>query len=357
MRWPIGSSRSPIGVDVGSRQIRAAQLFRTSRGWRVEALTSMARKNPDGAIDRQEAAYLRDVLKRQGFRGAEVVLAVPEAQLLTGVLELPAAGSGAPLKEIASVEISRMYDRQPGSLEVSYWPLPPTAQSKGTCQAMAVAYPHADADELLNVFDSTGLNVEVIDVHAKAVARACDPALAPVPSSTAILIVDWTSAVLAIVTCGVITYQRVLGEAGMGKLTESIKSKYGLDAEAAIQILRETDMTPQDGGSEGSQRGVGSVTKLVTRHCDAIVDELRAPLVYVGHQYPGSNVAKLLLTGEMEIPGFCGYLAAALGMEAAAIAPVHIADCPAATLPRAQDTALTPAVGLAAFQGGQQIER
>ena len=176
--------------------------------------------------------------------------------------------------------------------------------------------------------------------------------MAPAPASTAILIVDWSSAVLAIVTCGVITYQRALAEGGLGKLTESIKSKYDLDAEAAIQILRETDLTPQSGGSKGTQRGVGSVAKLVTRHCDAIVDELRAPLVYVGHQYPGANVARLLLTGEMEVPGFCRYLGAALGVEAATIAPVDVTDCPAATLPKAEDPALIPAVGLAAFQGG-----
>jgi len=358
MRWPIGPSRSPIGIDVGSRQIRAAQLCRGARGWRVETLASAARKNPGSRMDREEAAYLRGVLKRQGFRGVDVVLAVPEGQLLTGVLELPAEGSGAPLKKIACVEISRMYDRRPDSLEVSYWPLPPTAQSKGTCHAMAVAYPHADADELLDVFDRTGLNVRVIDVHTKAVARACGPALAPEPSSTGILIIDWPSAVLAIVTHGVITYQRILPEAGLQKLTESIRTKYDLDTEAAVQILSETDPAPQDSGAPGAgQRGVGNVARIVARHCDGIVYELRAPLVYVGHQYPGSHVAKLLLAGETAIPGLCRYLSASLGLEVAATAPVDIAHCPEATLARAEDPAFTAAIGLAGCQGGLRFER
>ena len=358
MRLPMVSSRSPIGVDLGARHIRAAQLFRGSCGWRVEALTSMARKHPDGPIDRQEVGFLRGVLKRRGFRGGDVVLAVPEDHLLTGLLELPAAESGAPLKEIARVEISRMYDRPPDSLEVSYWTLPPTAQSKGACQALAVAYAHEHANELLDVFDGTGLNVQVIDVHAKAVARACRPALSQEPASTAILIVDWSSAVLAIVTAGVITYQRTLPEAGLRKLTESIKSKYDLDAEGAVHILRETNLAPRDGdGPRGPQGALSGVARLIARHCDGIVDELRAPLVYVQHQYPGSNVTRLLLTGEMEIPGLCEYVGAAVGVEVATIAPVDVADCPAATLPRAEDPALTPAIGLAGFQGGPSHER
>ncbi len=53
--------RSPIGVDLGKRHIKAAQLRHSGDGWRVIAAAALPRENPDGEIDRSEARQLRGV--------------------------------------------------------------------------------------------------------------------------------------------------------------------------------------------------------------------------------------------------------------------------------------------------------
>src|SRR5687768_647843 len=122
----VTGRRSPIGIDVGSRAVKAVQLERGCRGggWRVAAAAAVPRLPADryqaGAPATSAAApadaapadqalaavtapsagelnRLYDTLERQGFSGRQVVLAVPDARLLTSVLEVPARTGQAPV--------------------------------------------------------------------------------------------------------------------------------------------------------------------------------------------------------------------------------------------------------------------
>ena len=88
MGWHALSTHTPIGIDLGGRCIHAMQLARRSRGWQIRAFASLPRGDASAPPSAEEAAQLVDLLYRHGFRGREVVLAVPGSSVLATQLEV-----------------------------------------------------------------------------------------------------------------------------------------------------------------------------------------------------------------------------------------------------------------------------
>src|SRR3954469_4436858 len=84
--------RTPIGLDLGARRVKAIQLEHGPDGPRVAA-AAVAPRAGSGAggsiVTAAEVAGLSDLLYRTGFEGWDVVLAAPAGALVTAVLELP----------------------------------------------------------------------------------------------------------------------------------------------------------------------------------------------------------------------------------------------------------------------------
>ena len=76
-----------------------------------------ARADAEKDLSGEEIRELRLVLKRQGFQGRDIVLAAPDQSLLRGVFDLPRQVSGAPVSQIARMELSRMHQVPPDSEE------------------------------------------------------------------------------------------------------------------------------------------------------------------------------------------------------------------------------------------------
>lgn len=119
MSWPVLTNCSPIGVDVGERCMKALQFSRGGGKWRISAAAGMKREHQGAGITGQEVRRLREQLTESGFRGNRLVLAVPGEKLLTGIMELPPADSGAPLEMLARSELARMHKCDPQSFEMA----------------------------------------------------------------------------------------------------------------------------------------------------------------------------------------------------------------------------------------------
>lgn len=365
MRWFSKLSRTPIGIDIGVRQIKAAQLQRSHSGWRVEALSVIPREvskrdtsrleprtNSNSGIDSEEVRLLDSVLQRQGFRGRDVVLAAPRDKILTGTLELPPRGSGAPLDQIARMELSRMHKVSPNSFEMSYWHLPASTKPKDSTYVIAVGCTHADTNEIIDVFEGEGLNVEALDVRTPAALRACKAALTTEPAVTAILDIGWCSACLSLVCRDVIIYERDLNNAGMRFLSEAISAKLQLDDEATGLLLTEVGLAASDENDGTANQSFEEIRTVLARHFDAMVDDLQAPFSYAAHQYSEVGVKRLLLIGGgASISGLAEHLASSLQMEVSTVTPADVAECLPSLLAQSDNAALTLAVGLAKFGG------
>lgn len=358
MRFLRHPSRSPIGLDIGGRHVKAVQLERAHgrAGWRMATAAVFPRATPGAALEAAEIRDIADVLYRRGFTGNRAVIPVPAEKVIGGVLEVPARGAGIPVDQIARMELARTHRCPPDSFEMGYWDLPAPARAKSTSQIMAIGCPHGEAQTLLDCFESHGMDVVALDVRACAIARAAAPLVRSDAAISAILDLGWGSAMVVMLYGGAIVYSRSLSDAGTRSLHESLHKTLGLDSEVTDFLLTHVGLNPSADGAPADAPAVDlppEARKLLAAYVDSIVQELTVSFSYVGHEYPDTPLAQLLLTGSSAaIPGLARHVSQVLHLEAKLIAPPDLVECAAGALESCSSSALVAAVGLAQFREG-----
>ena len=351
MRLPKLISRSPIGLDVGGRHVKAAQLEKAhgTSAWRLSAVALFPRPRPGQDLTAQEAHDIAEVLFRRGFNGNKVVVPVPNEKLLTGVLEVPARAPNVPVEQIARMELARTHRCPPDSFEMGCWDLPAPDRAKRNAPVMAVACAHHEANAVLDVFESAGLNVTALDVRASALARAAAPMIPTDKAVCAVLDLGWSSAMLVMLRGGAVVYTRALPDAGMRILHDAIAKRCGLDAEVVDFLLANSAgeaALPAGGALPAEARG------LLAAHLESLIQELKVSLTYVSHEYSDTPLTRLLLTGSgAAMRGLAASLSRDLGLEPRVLTAAEVVECPAEFLESASSAALMAAVGLAQFTG------
>lgn len=293
MRLLGTSSHSPIGVDIGTASIKAAQLHRGAGGWELRRAVNLSRAPESKHFTATEATLLADVLERQGFRGKEVVLAAPGAALMVDVLDLPPRDSGAPIDQLAAEEVARSHKLEPNTFCISVWDLPVGQRGSAGASAMSVALRHTDAETLLNPLEETGLTVTAIDSPAAALARVSRVGTPASAGIRAILDIGFSAATLMLAAGEGVIYQRRMTDAGLSALVASLLSEMHIGGEDSLHVLRELGVaeTITHGPAASRVRG------MVLRHLESLTGEIEAGLQYAKHRHPGIPFEELLLAG------------------------------------------------------------
>jgi len=381
MRWSGGKSRGPIGVDIGSRLIKAVQVSHAGGRPQVTAAVAIPRLKGSGPLERDEVRRLGEVLFRQGFEGRSIVLAAPAESLLVGTLTLPPKQSGAPVDQIARMELARMHKQDPQGFELVHWELPSQSGSSGAggkagaTSVMAAGCPHAEAAALLDMFESAGMDVAGLDVHWLALARACAPLFAAPDRQAvkgdpiiAVLDLGWRAARIIVLRAGVVLFERLLAEGGLSKLCEQLKAQFQVEDDAAEYLLRDIGCAPPTPATadrradpdraEGGDRREGPAIddafkeprRLITAHFDSLKSELQVSLSYAVQQVRGESVSRLLLAGGGgSIPGLCARFAEALAIEVVMADAASLAHCPPGLERLGGSAVLAAALGLARY--------
>lgn len=331
------SKRSLIGVDVGGRAIRAVQMDRS--GSRIVAALKLPREEGAGAVTVEEAAKLDSVLFRQGFEGASIALCVPDSKLMTAVLELPPRSSGAPLDQLARVEVARVHKKDPGSFEMACWDVPAPGRGAAGTHLMAAACPHDVANGYLDAFEGAGFRVAVLDAKPWALARACATGDR---KSGVVLEIGEEAALLVVIRDSVPVYERTMKHSGMNTVRARIREDLGVTDEVVGFIMDSLGVCMADDADEGRDRAM----KLVEEHVDALCIEVRAAMDYVSHRYSG-DVGVLMVAGDGgSVPGVAQRMSAGTGLEVSVASPVGLAECPSEAVWKS-DAGMAAALGLA----------
>ncbi|MDH3583146.1 MAG: pilus assembly protein PilM [Phycisphaerae bacterium] len=354
MGWNPFDRRSPIGLDLGRRSFKAVQLARRGGGWHVTAATEIVRANGDGSPpDAAEIRQLVGTLWRHGFGGDQAVIAAPEEKLYSSMLDAPPRESGAPIEQIARMELASVSRRDPQSLEVACWALPQStsrsANSHGSL--MAVGCGQDDADSVLSLFDGSGLFPVAMDLGGAALARVCAPAedrIVPV------LDLGWRSGRMTIVYGGVIAYQRDLIETAIEPLWQRLAREMNTEDEVTGYLLNDVGLgrAADAGTGETGAEQAEEVQTLVRDHFAEAMDELKLSFSYAQSQYGEEQLGQLVLVGGgAGIAGLPEHLSAKLEMEVVAMTPAERAQCPSNLLTACAKPSLTLATGLAMYEG------
>lgn len=346
------SSRTAIGVDIGRRTLKAAQLTASEGGCRVFALSQLPRPEPDKELCRADAAALRQVLKRQGFSGRKIVIAAPEERLVRATLELPSKVAGAPIGQIVRMEVSRLHNIAPDSFEMTYWEWRTPDGAKPVTRTLAIGCPHDAANGILDLFEAEGFDVVALDARSAAAGRACEPLLLAVPQITAIADLGWGATTVLFVCGRSLLYERLLEGISTAELAGKLAEMFGITLEGAQQVIDTVGLTGDQAVSNIDPETLHAVRRHLRSHVDRLLDELRAPFSYVNHQFPGEGVKRLLLIGGgAAVPQLPAHMQDRLGIDVRAVAPSDLATSPVELLAKAGNPAMTTAVGLARFTG------
>jgi len=298
-----GSARTAIGVDLGAKTIKAAQLTACATGWQLAAAVEYVRPVRGGApagssVGAEEIKLLADVLERRGFTGRRVVIAAPASQLFTTVLELPPRSSGAPVDQIAHTEVARMAKLEPGGFESSQWELPAAARAGSTMSALAVAMSHAHAETLIAAFEANGLQVERIDTQSWALARGCAATLEAPPAITGVLDLGWDAVRLNLMHGGDVVFHRALSDSGISTLWRSAAKTLEIPDQALLELFSPAEATQQVPASPLFDPLVSArARQLVERFVDGLMAELEASFTYAAHRFARNPVGEVLLVG------------------------------------------------------------
>ncbi len=335
--------RDVIGLDIGSRYIKAAQC----RGARLEAALSMQRGKPGEPFDAEEAARLFDVLERRGFRGCGVVATAPKARVLTSVLDLPPVASGAPLADLARVEMARAHRFDAHMLEVAHWELPKRTDKGGP--VMAAACPHEPAEELIDVLETAGFELRGLDIDGWALTRLAQPLLEEHDPMLAVVDLGHHASSFLLVHGRRLVYERVLGGIGLASPIDKLGTEHHLEPDIIEHLLHQAGLTEPENLDPAAAPLASIVRGPLESHVDALAQELRLALAYASHQYPDAPLRRIALVGGgSEVPGLAERLADALETDTAALRPAELIDIgPYAADARHGTLAL--AVGLALY--------
>lgn len=348
---PRNASPGAIGLDIGPRHIAALQFERRDgrMGLRAAAMikrTATAGATPGPELTREEGARLEAVLFRQGFHGRHVVAAVPDQFLLSSILELPPRSSGAPLEQLAGVELARAHKQEAEAIESGSWEIPPPARSSETTHMMAAGCTHEVANAVLDPLEDAGLNVSVLDARSWALARA---AAARCPDEmhgiSALLDIGDAGALLTMLHGQTPVYRRFMSDGGLESLCGRLMQKLALDSETAWYATRTLlDSASTGSGDSGMDK---EVEGFFEEHVGMLLTELTAAAEYVGHRYP-PGLQRVLLSGP--IASAAGLMERLSGNFAVPIergVVSGIAEVPGALVKVADDPSLFAAAGLA----------
>lgn len=345
MTWFGRSVRSPIGLDVGTHHVKAVQLGSSGDSWRITAAVAVPRTDSQTVLGQEELARFVGLLERQGFIGRDVVLAVPNPMLLGGILQLPPRDSGAPLDQIAQMELARMHKRQPDGFKMAIWDLPAAARETAATRVMSVACEHQDANQLLDLFETAGVNVLALDTAAWALARACEPLWKGQSGVTGILDLGWDSARLIVLYEGVIIYERSVAEGGIRVLRDGLIERTGLEPKVVDHLIAEEGLA---GDRQSDLQQVPELTATVESYIDQVAQELRTSFSYASHRYRQATIQGVILVGGGAcVGGLSRALKEAAELELRPATLGQLVECPPQVASYRDTATLTVALGLA----------
>lgn len=353
MRLKATTSRSPIGLDIGSRRIHAVQLARMSRGWKLAAAASVPHFGIETLTDAQAVSRLCDSLGRLGFTGRRMVLALPRPSLVASTLDVPSAG--IPVNEIAHVELARRAGCTPDQLTSTAWRLPGRGSEPGT-QAMGVGCRNTDANTLLDPFESEKCLVDAIDYEGGAMLRACRLLTGAGRGVVGLVNLDWSSALLVLGFQQTVVYQRVLPELGLDQVASQLKERADIDDELASYIIGRVGFGQDNPDDRTSSAVVNAAQRLFSDYVNTLVDEVQTSFQYARHTFVDqSHDPQVLLCGVgAAVPGMGAEAGRRIGYETRVVTPSDLVSWTDDIRASAHDPAMVTAVGLAQYFGEDQ---
>ncbi len=281
----LSSRRSAgwIGVDIGTRTVKLAQVERRGGGWRLSGLWTIEHASDlplvRSALGEGELSKHTQELRkiRRLFRGRSTAATLPTSHVDFRALDIP-SGPWQETKAILDQELAADPPGENGDYEFDAW----QATSFGsTTKVLAVAAERCNTVRVASDLLSAGFECSVIDAVPCALARAvtlCDPAAQQ--ETVAALDFGHSTALLVVVHQGRPVFCRLLRGCGLQSLMQPLIDKLGITDEECRHLLLRFGIPAETAGSPAAR----STYQVMSHGLNHLAEELRRTLSYASQQ-------------------------------------------------------------------------
>lgn len=285
---------SSIGLEIDAHEFRAVQLMSGPKGTKTLAWAVFPRLGNDDVAARKslpnadELRWASSILGRRGFVGRTVSISPSTAECTSHIMELPPVDSGAPIEQLARMEVARANKCAPNEFELGYWSLP----AKGrTAETLAVACPRPIIDCLIEQFSQAGMTPVGIDLMELAICRGGQTELVEDDKEiNASLHIGWASS-LAVLTLGnTVMYVRRI-ERGASSVWDLATGRYKLSPRSADSVIDDSHQQSLDDVAANMRKSAWSGLAF------ELANELDVAIAYVSNSYRFAPFGKIRLSG------------------------------------------------------------
>ena len=330
-----------IGLDIGSTTIKAVELSPSGKDkWKLLAAASIA--TPGGGLMASPgnmamtAQTIVKMLKEVGIKSKKVVLALPEEQVSTHIVEMPVMNDDE-VRQALNWQVEQ-YIPIPAEKAVWSHQVIKKDTTTGSMEVLLVAAAKNLVNTYTSAVEQAGLEVVAIETELMATARAVYTSDLPL-----MLVVDIGSngTDLGLVSHGQLVFARTIPTGGTA-FTRAIETGLGLDTTTAEQYKNTY------GFGEGKLKG--ELVKVMTPVLNVIATEIKKTADFYTSKHANEQVRLVVLTGGVAtLPELATTLTKMVGIEVALGNPLsHVQMTSAqASAMEGNATLYTVALGLA----------
>lgn len=304
--------QSILGIDIGSHNVKLIELAKDPKeGYTLLSAGSMPAppksQSSNVMIDQQALAHLlTQLVKDTGAKSREVNIALPESQVFTRVIEMPAL-SHQELSSAIRWEAEQYIPLPLDQVNMDYTIVSEGANtSTGKMEILLVAAPKALTERYMTILEMAELTPISAETDIIASCRSLVRSIPNVPNTMIVSFGGQTTDV-AIMRRGVITFTRSIS-AGGDALTRAISESLEftlLQAEAYKKTY-------------GLEKHIleGKLFEVEKPVMESITSELKRAIGFFEEKYKGEHIGVLVLTGgNAKLPGLVPYVAETLDIE------------------------------------------
>ncbi|MBU0619067.1 pilus assembly protein PilM [Patescibacteria group bacterium] len=305
-----------LGLDVGSSLIKAVQLEKkgkdlllSSFGWVTNPFGEVNYNNEAERLKLVEAT--KKLLKDRDFKGKEVVISLPTAQIYTRIIEMPLLSENE-LSSAISWEAEQYVPVPLAEVNLS-WEIvsqPKVSSESAKMLVFLAAAPKKLIDNQVKFLELLNLEPLAVETTAVALGRLVTGA----DGVELAVQIGWRSTSLTIMNQGMILFAHNLNT-GAEALTRSVSNELKLDFYQAEEYRRTYGF--EKTALEGK---VGFAMKVVF---DELAGEIKRAMDFYSSQNEGKVVNRVVLAGGGALtPALASQLAEFLGIEVLLLDPL-----------------------------------
>lgn len=313
-----------IGVDVGTRTVKLAQVARVGAELRLSEAVVIQRRLPLDANDGEETPpvtsenEIRTALsvgKRFSGRKAGCILSMCSCDLRT--LDVP-LGSEAEQRLAIAGQMNSAYSRVNTDREFDFWQTH-VAEDEPRSDSEDLAVLSVSRQWVGQVSDDlrkAGLHCKMLDGLPLALARVIEMA-PPTSDREPVAAVDWgfAGATFCVVMNGRPVFVRCLRGCGLGLVTQSLCEALGVSLDEAQRLLTRHGLSDSPGSEQTRDELQVVIGDVATPPLTAIVHELNRTLSFLKSQRRGLVPNRVwLFGGGAIIKNITGFLAPRIGV-------------------------------------------